>query len=57
MKEAELNKRRKENYEIEIPFALEKDLDRFRQGKNVLHAVLKNRTGKGELRKVTEFML
>jgi len=57
MKEAELEKRQKENYRIEISFILEKNLDKLRRGKNRLHAVIKNRTGGEESEKVMEFKL
>jgi GWxTD domain-containing protein len=45
------------NYKIEIPFTLEKDLDRLRLGKNRLFILLRNETGKESLRKVAEFVL
>jgi GWxTD domain-containing protein len=57
MKEEELKERQKEKYGIEIPFILEKGLDRLRQEKGLFHVVLKNRTGGGELKKVVEFKL
>jgi len=57
IKEDELKDRQKKEYKIEIPFILDKDLDRLRQGKNLLHAVLKNRTGGEELKKKMEFRL
>jgi hypothetical protein len=36
---------------------VDKDIDSFRQGKNKIQVVLKNRTGKEELRKTAEFTL
>jgi hypothetical protein len=57
IKETELEPRQKENYKIEISFILEKNLDRLRRGKNQLHAVIKNRTGDEESKKVMEFVL
>jgi len=57
MKEEELEERKKENYKMEIPFILEKNLDNLRLGKSLLHAVIKNRTGEEELEKVMEFKL
>jgi GWxTD domain-containing protein len=57
MKEEELKERQKKNYKIEIPFILEKDLDKLRQEKGLFLVVLKNRTGGGELKKVMEFKL
>ncbi len=44
-------------YEMEIPLILEKDLERLRQGKNLLHVRIINRTGGEELKKVMEFRL
>ncbi len=55
--EGELKQEQKKVYEIEVPFVLEKDMARLRQGKNRLFAVLKNRTGGEELRKVMDFIL
>lgn len=57
MKEDELEDKGRETHRIEIPFILEKDLQRLRQGKNLLHLTLINRTGDEELRKVMEFLL
>lgn len=57
MKEAELKERQKKEHKIEIPFILEKDLDRIHQEKNMLHVVLKNRTGDEEVKKQIEFRL
>jgi GWxTD domain-containing protein len=57
MKEEELKERQKEKFGIEIPFILEKGLDRLRQEKGLFQVVLKNRTGGGELKKVVEFKL
>jgi len=57
MKEDELKVRQKEKHKIEIPFILEENLDRLRQGKILLYAVLKNRTGGEESQKVMEFTL
>jgi len=57
MKEAELMEWQKENYKIEIFFTLEKNLDRLRQGKNLLYAAIKNRMGEEKLEKVMEFKL
>ncbi len=45
----------KGKYTIEIPLVLESGADRLRLGKNVLNAVLANRTGKEELKKSLEF--
>lgn len=55
--EEELKQNKKKTYNIEVPFALEKDVPRLRQGKGRLFAVVKNRTGGEELRKVIEFSL
>lgn len=55
--EDELKERKRKNYKIEIPFTLEEGLDKLRQGKNLLRAVLKNRTGGEEIKKVMEFII
>jgi hypothetical protein len=57
MKEDELQDKQKEKYKIEIYFTLEKDLERLRQGKNLIHAVVKNRNGDERLKKVMGFRL
>lgn len=57
MKEVELEKRKKKNYKIEISLILEKNLEKLRQGKNRLQALIKNRTGEEDLKKVMEFKL
>jgi len=53
----ELQEKSKKKYTIEIPLVLEKDLERLRQGKNLLHIILKNRTGGEESKKVVELSL
>ncbi len=55
--EGELKGKQNKMYEMKIPLILEKDLDRLRQGKNMLHAIIINRTGGEELKKVMEFSL
>ncbi len=55
IKEDELKENQNKMYEMEIPLILEKDLERLRQGKNLLHALIINRTGGEELKKVMEF--
>jgi GWxTD domain-containing protein len=57
IKEDELKEKQNKMYEMEIPLVLEKDLERLRQGKNLLYALVKNRTGGEELKKVMEFRL
>lgn len=57
MDEAELKKKRGQKYRIEVPFTLEKDVSRLRQGKNMLHADIRNKTGGENLKKVMEFSL
>jgi GWxTD domain-containing protein len=57
MTKEELQEKKNKMYKIEIPLVLEKNLDRIRQGKNLLHVTLKNRTGGEEAKKVTEFKL
>ncbi len=57
IKEDELKEKKEKMYEMEIPLILEQDLEKLRQGKNLLHALIINRTGGEELKKVTEFRL
>ncbi len=57
IKEDELKEKQNKMYEMEIPIILEKDLERLRRGKNLLHALITNRTGGEELKKVMEFRL
>jgi len=57
IKEDELKEKQNKMYEMEIPLVLEKDLERLRQGKNMLHVLIINRTGGEELKKVMEFRL
>lgn len=53
--EQELKESMIKKYNIEIPFAWDKDVDKLRKGKNQLFALIKNRTGGEELRKIREF--
>lgn len=53
--DAELQERKEKKYSIEVPVNLKVDLDRLRQGKSLLHAVVKNLTGDQEMKKVMEF--
>lgn len=55
--EQEIEENRKKKYHMEVPFRLEKDLDLLRKGKNQFLAILKNRTGEDEMKKVREFNL
>jgi len=55
--EEELKKIKNKSYRIEIPFIIEEDVDKLYQGKSLLHALLINRTGGEELRKVMEFKI
>ncbi len=57
VKDEELREKKGKKYAIEIPFILGKRLDRLRQGKNLLHATVTNRTGKEKAEKVMEFKL
>jgi GWxTD domain-containing protein len=57
MQEIELKNMKKENYKIEISFILGKNLDRLRLGKNLMHAVIENRTGEEKIEKVIEFKI
>jgi len=53
----QLKENQNNKYKIEIPFAVDQDVAAFRQGKNKIQVVLRNTTGKEELRKVAEFSL
>lgn len=55
--EEELKKIKNKSYRIEISFIIEVDVDKLYQGKSLLHALLINRTGGEELRKVMEFKI
>lgn len=55
--EIELQQKQKKKYKIEIPFILEESLEKLHQGKNMIHVLLKNRTGGEESRKVMEIKL
>lgn len=57
IKDDELREKKGKNYKIEIPLMLNEELDRLRQGKNFLYAVVVNRTGNKEAKKVMEFRL
>jgi len=57
MSEEGLQEKKNMMYKIEVPLVLEKDVDRLRQGKNFLQAILKNRTGEEEAKKVMEFTI
>lgn len=57
MTEEQLKKSQEGNYKIDIPFTIDQDVETFRQGKNEIKIVLKNKTGKEELRKTAEFTL
>jgi GWxTD domain-containing protein len=57
MSEEELQEKKNMMHKIEIPLVLERDLDRLRQGKNFLRAILRNRTGEEEAKKVLEFTI
>jgi GWxTD domain-containing protein len=55
--EETLKKKGSEKYLIEIPFVLEKDLDRLRLEKGSFQALIKNTTGGEELKKAIDFKL
>lgn len=42
-------------YNMKIPFIVERDLSSLRLGENLLYAVVRNRTGEAEAKKVMEF--
>jgi GWxTD domain-containing protein len=53
----ELRKMMGKKYKIEIPFILSQDLTGLRKGKNLLYAVVRNRSGNEEAKKVMEFKM
>jgi GWxTD domain-containing protein len=53
----QLKENQNNKYKIEIPFIVDQDVAAIRQGKNKIQVVLKNKTGKEEMRKVAEFSL
>ncbi len=55
--QAELSAFQDKSYGIEVPFVLDRPLEELRQGKNKLEVVLRNSTGKEEVRKTAEFSL
>lgn len=56
-KDEKLGEMKGKKHKIEIPFFLNQDLARLRQGKNLLYAVVRNRTGNEEAKKVMEFKI
>jgi hypothetical protein len=52
--EIELQKKSQQKHTLKIPFSLEEELERLGKGKNLLHILLKNRTGGEEAKKVKE---
>lgn len=57
MEEEELRANKNKKYRIEIPFSIEKDLEKLQEGKNRLFVSLRNRTGGEEQKKILEFSL
>ena len=55
LRESALKEKQREKYKIEVPYTIEGDIAGLRQEKSKLHALLKNRTGDEELKKVIEF--
>lgn len=55
--ESELSQNQAGAYLIEVPIVVEKDIASLQSGKDTLQIVLRNTTGKEELRKVAEFRL
>lgn len=53
----ELAKNRDETYKIKVPLVVDRDVASLRLGKNKLTVILRNTTGKEEVRKVAEFNL
>ncbi len=57
VKDEELVKLKGKKYKIEIPIILDQDLTGLYKGKNLLYAVVRNRTGNEEAKKVMEFKM
>jgi GWxTD domain-containing protein len=57
MSEDELKQKKGKTYRIEIPFSLKENLDKLRQGKNIIDASVKSRTENEELKKTLGFDL
>lgn len=55
VQESELPDKKEKTYKMEIPFILERDFSRLHLGKNLLYAVVRNRTGEAEAKKVMPF--
>jgi GWxTD domain-containing protein len=56
-RDEELGGMKGKKHKIEIPFFLNQDLAGLRLGKNLLYAVVRNRTGNEEAKKVMEFKI
>jgi len=56
-RDEELGQMKGKKHRIEIPFSLNQDLAGLRLGKNLLYAVVRNRTGNEEAKKVMEFKI
>ena len=57
LKEDELGAKFGKNYEMDIPFILNKEISPLRTQKNLLYAVVRNRSGNEEAKKVRELRL
>ncbi|MBS3818163.1 GWxTD domain-containing protein [bacterium] len=53
--EENLKQKKDQDYKIEVPFILEEDLDKLREGENKFFVTLKNRTGGKAQKKVIPF--
>jgi GWxTD domain-containing protein len=56
-REEEISQMKGKKYKIEIPLILDQNLARLCQGKNILYAVVRNRSGDEEAKKAMEFRL
>lgn len=56
-RDQELGEMKGKKHKIEIPFLLNQDLAGLRLGRNLLYAVVRNRTGNEEAKKVMEFKI
>ncbi len=53
--EEKLKVNKRKRFKIEIPFVLEKNVNKLRKGKNRIFVTLRNRTGGDEMKKVMDF--
>lgn len=52
-----LKENKRKSYRIEIPFLIEQNVEKLYRGKSLFYALIKNRTGGEEMKKVMEFII